>query len=126
MSTPPPQQKKKTRNLIMKPQEARALQMLRALDAKPDVTQRELAQRIDLSLSRTNYVLRALVRKGLVKVENFRQSPHKAGYWYVLTPDGVVEKARLTKQFLVRKYAEYDAIQEEIAELEAELSGKGL
>lgn len=111
---------------MIKPQEARALQMLRALDAKPDVTQRELAQRIDLSLSRTNYVLRALVRKGLVKVENFRQSPQKAGYWYVLTPDGVVEKARLTKQFLIRKYAEYDAIQEEIAELEAELSGKGL
>lgn len=95
--------------------------MLRALAAKPDVTQRELAQRIDLSLSRTNYVLRALVRRGLVKVENFRQSPSKSVYWYALTPDGVVEKARLTKQFLIRKYAEYDAIKEQIATLEQEL-----
>ena len=107
---------------MIKPQEVRALQMLRALEAKPDVTRRELAQYVDLSLSRTNYLLRELVGGGLVKVENFRQSTRKASYWYLLTPVGVVEKARLTKQFLIRKYAEHDAIKDEIAALEAEMS----
>ena len=61
-----------TRYLMVKPRESGALQILQALEAKSGVAQRELAQRLDLSLSRTNYVLRALVRKGLVKVENFR------------------------------------------------------
>mgnify|MGYP002839244071 FL=1 len=106
---------------MIKPQETRALQMLRALEMKPDVTQRELALRVELSLSRTNYVLRALVKKGFVKVENFRQSSNKSGYLYVLTSDGILEKLRLAKRFLIHKYAEYDAIKEEIAELESEL-----
>ena len=105
------------------PSEIRELEVLRALEAQPEVTQRELAKRIDLSLGRTNFVLKALINKGLVKVENFRQSPNKLGYAYLLTPDGIAEKASLTRRFLIRKYAEYDAIKDEIAALEAELSG---
>ena len=112
--------------MSLNPNDARALDVLRALEAEPEVTQRELASRIDLSLGRTNYVLKALIEKGLVKVENFSQSPNKFGYVYLLTPEGIAEKLALTRRFLVRKYAEYDAIKDEIAELEAELSGKGL
>ena len=105
------------------PPEIRELDVLRALEAQPEVTQRELAKRIDLSLGRTNFVLKALIEKGLVKVQNFRQSSNKLGYAYLLTPDGIAEKALLTRRFLIRKYAEYDAIKDEIAALEAELSG---
>ena len=105
------------------PPEIRELDVLRALEAQPEVTQRELAKRIDLSLGRTNFVLKALIEKGLVKVQNFRQSPNKLGYAYLLTPDGIAEKVLLTRRFLTRKYAEYDAIKDEIAALEAELSG---
>ena len=90
------------------------------------MTQRELAGRINLSLGRTNYVLKALIEKGLVKVENFSQSLDKFGYMYLLTHGGITEKLALTRRFLIRKYAEYDAIKDEIAELEVELSGKGL
>ena len=106
------------------PPEIRELDVLRALEAQPEVTQRELAKRIDLSLGRTNFVLKALIEKGLVKVENFRQSSNKLGYAYLLTPDGISLKASLTRRFLIRKYAEYDAIKNEIAALEAELSGE--
>ncbi len=112
--------------MSLKPQDARALEILRALEAQSDVTQRELASRVDLSLGRTNYILKALIAKGLVKAESGSQNPNKLGYVYLLTPEGIVEKLSLTQRFLVRKYAEYDAIQEEIALLEAELSGQGL
>jgi len=108
------------------PKDERALDVLRALEAEPEVSQRKLARRIDLSLGRTNYVLKALIEKGWVKVGNFSQSPNKFGYAYLLTPEGIAEKLALTRRFLARKYAEYDAIKDEIAELEAELSGKEL
>ena len=109
--------------MSLNPKDVRALDVLRALEAEPEVTQRELASRIDLSLGRTNYVLKALIEKGLVKVENFSESPNKLGYMYLLTPEGMLEKLSLTRRFLIRKYAEYDAVTEEIARLEAELSG---
>ena len=101
------------------------LDVLRELEAEPQVSQRQLSDRIDLSLGRTNYVLKALVEKGWVKVENFSKSPNKLGYMYLLTPKGVEEKVLLTQRFLARKYAEYNAITEEIARLEAELAKDG-
>jgi len=67
------------------------------------VSQRELAEEIGLSVSCTNYVLRALIEKGLVKAENFSQSPNKLGYLYLLTPAGVIEKMQLARRFLIRK-----------------------
>jgi len=103
--------------------EFRALQLLRVLERSSQVSQRALADEIGLSVSRTNYVLRALIEKGCVKAENFSQSPNKLGYLYLLTPAGVIEKMKLTRRFLIRKQEEYDALAEEIAELEAELSG---
>ena len=102
--------------------ESHELDVLRELEAEPRVSQRQLSGRIDLSLSRTNYVVKALIEKGWVKVENFSKSANKLGYTYLLTPKGIEEKMALTRRFLAKKYAEYDAITEEIARLEAELA----
>ena len=100
------------------------LSVLKVLDDGPNVTQRELADKAGLSLGRTNYVLKALVEKGCVKLENFTRSDNKLGYLYLLTPKGVEEKVSLTRSFLAKKYAEFDALQAEIKALEAELGGK--
>ena len=101
-------------------QEDTNFRVLRMLQANPDLTQREIAQQLGISTSGLNYCLKALIDKGLVKVHNFSQSKNKFGYIYVLTPQGIAEKAQLTSRFLKRKLAEYDALQAEIAALQAE------
>lgn len=101
--------------------EHQQLSVLKALVDEPNLTQRELAEKADLSLGRTNYVLKALVQKGCVKLENFRRSGNKLGYLYLLTPKGVEEKVVLTRCFLAGKRAEFDALQAEIKALEAEI-----
>ena len=83
----------------------------------PDATQREIALRLGLSVSAVNYVLKALVEKGLVKVENFTASKNKFGYVYLLTPTGVAEKLSLTGAFIQRKLAERERIEAEIDEV---------
>ena len=95
--------------------------MLKALVEDPKITQRELAVKANLSLSRTNYVLKALVDKGCVKLGNFTRSDNKLGYLYLLTLKGIEEKVALTRSFLEKKHAEFDALQAEIKALEAEL-----
>ena len=101
-------------------QEDTNFRLLRMLQANPDLTQREIAQQLGISTSGLNYCLKALIDKGLVKVHNFSQSKNKFGYIYVITPQGLAEKAQLTSRFLKRKLAEYDALQAEIAALQAE------
>jgi EPS-associated MarR family transcriptional regulator len=96
--------------------------ILNILKDKPDLSQREIADELGVSLGAINYVLKALVEKGQVKVRNFRVSNKKLRYAYVLTPSGIEAKARLTTGFLKRKYAEYEALKSEIEELEADLS----
>ncbi len=90
------------------------------LQANPDLTQREIAQKLGVSTSGLNYCLKALIEKGLVKVQNFNQSKNKFGYVYLLTPRGVAEKALLTGRFLKRKMVEYEALKTEIEALRAE------
>lgn len=92
------------------------------LQANPDLTQREIAQRLGVSTSGLNYCLKALIEKGLVKVHNFNRSKNKFGYVYLLTPQGVSEKALLTGRFLKRKLAEYEALRAEIEVLSVEAS----
>ncbi len=92
------------------------------LQENPDMTQREIAEKLGISTSGLNYCLKALIDKGWVKVHNFSQSKNKFGYIYVLTPQGVVEKAMLTTQFLKRKMAEYDAMKLEIDTLTSEIN----
>jgi len=93
------------------------LQVLKALHEKPDITQRELAEQMGVSLGQVNYCVKALVDKGHVKVGNFAASGNKLGYVYLLTPSGVAEKARLTAAFIERKLSEYKALHAEISAL---------
>jgi EPS-associated MarR family transcriptional regulator len=94
---------------------------MRVLEDQPDLSQREIAELLGVSLGATNYVLKALIEKGQVKVRNFRASNNKLRYAYILTPSGIEAKARLTAGFLQRKYAEYEALKAEIEFLEADL-----
>ena len=96
--------------------------LLRALAEQPELSQRDLARRTGTSLGAVNYCLRALVEKGFVKANNFRASDNKLRYAYLLTPQGIEAKTRLTLRFLQRKRAEYERLQAEIAALEEEVS----
>ncbi|MCC7456902.1 MAG: MarR family EPS-associated transcriptional regulator [Nitrospira sp.] len=101
---------------------ARALEAMRLLAERPDLSQRELSRALGLSLGKTHYVLHALLDKGLVKIRNFRRNDNKLAYAYLLTPKGAREKMRLTRAFLARKEAEFDALSRAIAELRAEVA----
>ena len=90
------------------------------LQDNPDMTQREIAEKLGISTSGLNYCLKALIDKGWVKVQNFSQSKNKFGYIYVLTPQGVAEKVVLTGRFLKRKMAEYELLKAEIDALQAD------
>ena len=100
--------------------------LLRALEHNPDLSQRDLAKRLGISLGKVNYCLNALVEKGCLKVRNFRNSDNKLAYAYLLTPQGVEEKARMTVQFLKYKMQEYESLREEIRELKREAAKTGL
>jgi EPS-associated MarR family transcriptional regulator len=88
--------------------------VLRRIQNKPDSSQRELAGDLGFSLGKLNYCLKALKKKGLVKIENFKQNPNKIGYFYVLTPKGVLEKTKLTVNFMQRKMNEYEELKKEL------------
>lgn len=98
-------------------------QLLRYLEASPEVSQRKLADVMGVSLGKLNYCLNAMVSRGWIKVGNFSRSSNKKGYAYLLTPQGVEAKARLTVQFLQLKMREYDALRREIESLQAEARG---
>jgi EPS-associated MarR family transcriptional regulator len=95
--------------------------ILKQLEANPAISQRELAEELGVSLGRANYCLRALVEKGLVKVDNFRRKDNKLAYAYLLTPTGIADKVLVTRRFLQRKLAEYDALKAEIETLRREV-----
>ena len=97
------------------------LAAMRAVSNAPAASQRSLALELGISLGKTNFLLRALLDKGLVKAENFRRNDNKMAYLYLLTPSGVVAKTRLTRQYLLRKEHEYAQLQAEIAELRREI-----
>ncbi|MEJ8566882.1 MarR family EPS-associated transcriptional regulator [Elongatibacter sediminis] len=97
------------------------LQVLRTIEARPDVTQRQLAQELGVSLGKTNYCLRALIDRGWVKANNFKNSNNKAAYTYLLTPKGMEEKAKITMKFLRKKMAEYEQLRAEIEDLGREV-----
>ena len=99
---------------------ARTARAVRALHAEPALTQRQLASTLGVSIGRAHYCLRALIEKGLVKAQNYRNSRNKAAYLYLLTPRGLVAKAAMTRRFLERKMREYDALAQEIEWLRRE------
>jgi len=98
------------------------LKVMQLLQSHPDINQRELAQRTGVSLGQVNYVMQALREKGLVKLENFSKNPNKFQYAYLLTPQGMLEKAQLTLHFLERKRFEFEALKQEISDLEKQAS----
>ena len=95
--------------------------VLKHLQAHPNATQRDLAKALGISLGSTNFCVRAVIDQGWVKVQNFRRSDNKLAYAYLLTPQGIEAKIRLTLSFLECKEAEYKSIQAEIAQLRAEI-----
>ena len=95
--------------------------VLRLLQDKPDLTQREIAEALGISLGGVNYCLRALASKGLVKIKNFQKSNNKVGYAYLLTPKGIAEKTSLTARFLKRKMEEHKTLKAEIEALKEEI-----
>ena len=97
------------------------LKLLRAIEANPEASQRELSQALGVSLGKANYCLKALMEKGWVKAGNFKANPDKGKYLYLLTPQGLEAKASLTLNFLRRKQAEYDTLRAEIAALQQEV-----
>lgn len=98
------------------------LKVLRALEANPELSQRQLAAELGVSLGGVNYALKALVERGFVKADNFRKSGRKMAYLYVLTPRGVIEKTSLAAAFLGRKLEEYESLTQEIEALRGEVS----
>ena len=97
------------------------LRVLRALEANPELSQRQLAAELGVSLGGVNFALKALVQRGFVKANNFRKSGNKVAYLYVLTPQGVAEKAALATAFLGRKLEEYEVLRQEIEALKGEV-----
>lgn len=93
--------------------------LMRLIEQNPQVTQREIADQLGMSLGGVNYCIKALIEKGYVKVSNFTQNPHKIRYAYLLTPSGLMAKTALTGQFLKRKLAEYEALKAEIDSLKS-------
>ncbi|AEF53534.1 MarR family EPS-associated transcriptional regulator [Marinomonas posidonica] len=97
------------------------LKILKELEQDPDISQRELAKRLGISLGKTNFCLKALIEKGSIKVDNFKNSANKTSYLYLLTPKGLEEKIILTQRFLQRKIVEYEALEQEIEQLRKEV-----
>ena len=95
--------------------------VLKWLQNNPNVTQRQLASELGVSLGKVNFLLKSLTQAGWVKLENFKRSDNKMGYAYLLTPVGLIEMAQITRSFLERKEVEYQQLNNEIQQLRAEV-----
>ena len=96
--------------------------VLHLLEEEPELTQRELAQKLGISLGGVNFCLKALIEIGHIKLGNFRNNTDKSVYLYLLTSQGISEKAKLTAGFLKRKMAEYQALKKEIDEIQSKVN----
>lgn len=94
--------------------------ILKLLETNPTASQRDIARELGVSLGRVNFCLQALMEKGLVKVNNFRNNESKRAYLYYLTPKGIKEKAKVTVRFLKVKLDEYESLKREVADLQRE------
>ncbi|HAJ45568.1 MAG TPA: MarR family EPS-associated transcriptional regulator [Alphaproteobacteria bacterium] len=100
--------------------------VLRHIQDNPEISQRELARAVGISVGGAHYVINALLAKGLIKLGNFTVAENKRRYAYVLTPKGIAQKAHATRRFIVRKMAEYEALRAEIEDVKAKLSDQEL
>ena len=97
------------------------LKILKHIESNPHISQRQLAKELGVSVGKINYCVQALITKGLVKAGNFKRSSSKLSYLYILTPEGIEEKTRLTASFLKRKIIEHEEITQEIAQLKRDM-----
>lgn len=95
--------------------------ILKELETNPEISQRDLARVLGISLGKANYCVQALIERGLIKANNFRNSQNKKAYFYYLTPKGMEEKASITLHFLKYKMAEYEELKKEIEQLRSEV-----
>jgi len=102
----------------------KSFEVLDTLDRQPIINQRQLAQHAGISLGQVNYILKSLLDKGLVKVGNFRKSPRKIGYAYLLTPKGIQTKSWLAVRFITSKLEEYDSLRNRLAEKLASIESR--
>ena len=93
-------------------------EILRKIQKNPKTSQRELASELGFSLGKLNYCLKALQKKGLIKINNFKKNPKKINYIYVLTPNGIAAKTKLTISFMKQKMREYDELKSEMSKNE--------
>ena len=96
-------------------------QVLKIIQSNPQITQRELANELGVSLGKVNYCLKSLIERGWIKANNFKNSKNKLAYAYLLTPKGIEQKGRITVRFLKRKMNEYEALKDEIERLKKEV-----
>jgi len=97
------------------------LNILRHLESEQKVSQRELSNSLNISLGKVNFIIRALIEKGIVKAQNFKNNKNKRAYAYYITKEGIQEKSKLTLKFFQRKMREYDNLKKELRDLEAEI-----
>ena len=90
------------------------LNILIKLGKNPHQTQRRLSKDLKLSLGKISYCLDELRKKGLIKIENFKNNPSKINYIYLLTPAGIEHKLKLTVRFMRKKLEEYDNLKREL------------
>ena len=98
------------------------LAVLRYLENKQTISQRELSNDLGISLGKINFILKALIKKGIVKAKNFKNNNNKSVYAYYLTADGLNEKAKLTLEFFKRKNTEYNKLKKELKDLQQEIT----
>ena len=100
--------------------------VLKLLELQPDLTQRQMAEALGVSLGKTHYLVKSLIDVGWLKLDNFQKSSNKWGYIYLLTPKGIIEKSMITARFLTRKQTEYNKLRQEIVELKEEVRRQAL
>lgn len=97
------------------------IKLLKHIQEKPEATQRELVEKLEVSLGKVNFLVRALTEKGMIKLKRFKSSRNKIGYLYIITPEGIKTRAELTKNFLKRKIDEHARLKSEIESLKQEI-----
>ena len=102
--------------------EETSYRVIKLIEQNPEITQRQLAEELGISLGKANYCLKALIEKGLIKASNFKNSRNKLAYSYLLTPRGITEKVRITASFLKRQLTEFDVLKNEIETLRQEVA----
>lgn len=104
----------------------KTLYILKDIERNPQITQRELADKLDISLGKLNFLINALINKGIIKAKNFKNSKNKLAYTYLLTPQGIRWKLDLSYKFFQWKLTEYERLRKEIADYKNEMSANGL